>query len=380
VTVPVAVPYVGNLALFAAVSYHLYGTAHPTAPYRAFSDTTAGTGGWSFLYEFALADFLNPVHGWIPYVPVHWLGLAALGCLVLRWRWAAVACLAVPIGYELVLASAGPEIGWGFPARYLIPVIPLVAVPIALAIQEVRWSRLVFFPLLAVSLAFAAAAVHEPDYLYPAGNEPRVFGARTTASLFPVTRPSAVPTSYVQRPGDIAPGTGRVEGRYVVAGPGDERGYVISGPYTPLMRGGSYRATFRLGVTGARPEDTVAGIDATSTPPLRALAGRTVTAAELGPGRRVSELTLDFSNVDGGLVETRVYYNGFGTLRAGEIRVESLEPVEAQAFGRLPDWPKAFGWVFVTILAGWLLVLGMRRAQSREASDETATGAASTTN
>lgn len=380
VTVPVAVPYVGNLALFAAVSYHLYGTAHPTAPYRAFSDTTAGTGGWSFLYEFALADFLNPVHGWIPFVPVHWLGLAALGCLVLRWRWAAVACLAVPIGYELVLASAGPEIGWGFPARYLIPVIPLIAVPIALAIQEVRWSRIVFFPLLAVSLLFAAAAVHEPDYLYPAGNEPRVFGARTTASLFPVTRPSAAPTSYVQRPGDIAPGTGSVEGRYVVAGPGDERGYVISGPYTPLARA-SYRATFRLGVTGARPEDVIAGIDATSTPPLRALGGRTVTAAELGPGGRVTKLTLDFSNVDGGLVETRVYYNGFGTLRAGAVRVEPLERVEApQAFGRLPDWPKALGWVLATLLAGWLLVLGMRRAQAREASDESATEVASTTN
>ncbi len=51
---------------------------------RPYWNTTAGSAGWTFLYEFALADLLNPVHGWIPYVPVHWLGLAALGCLVLQ--------------------------------------------------------------------------------------------------------------------------------------------------------------------------------------------------------------------------------------------------------------------------------------------------------
>ena len=378
VTIPVSVPYLGNVALFAAVSYHLYGSANPTAGYRPYSDTTAGTGGWDFLYEHALADLFNPVHGWIPYVPVHWLGLAALGCLVLRWRWAALACIAVPVGYELVLASAGPDIGWGFPARYLIPVIPLIAVPLALVVQEVRWSQYVFFPLLAVSLLFAAAAVHEPSYLYPASDQPRIFGARTTARLFPLTNPRPIPTSYVQRPGDIAPLTGRVEGKQVVARPGDERGYLISGPYTPLGRG-SYRATFLLGITGAQPEDVVAGIDATSTPPLRQLAGRTVTASELPPGGRVTELTLDFSTLDGGLVETRVYYNGFGTMRAGEIRVEPLDGAEARTtFGRLPDWPKAFGWVLLTIVAGFLLVLGMRRAQ-RESS-EAGAGAASTTN
>ena len=107
VTVPLAVPFLAYLAIFAAVSYHLYGTAHPTAPYDAFYDNGVGSAGRSFPYEFALADLLDPVQGWIPYAPVHWLGLAALGCLVLRWRWAAAACIAVPVGYELVIASAG---------------------------------------------------------------------------------------------------------------------------------------------------------------------------------------------------------------------------------------------------------------------------------
>jgi hypothetical protein len=378
VTVPLAVPYFTYLVLFAAVSYHLYGTINPTAPYRSYGDSpTAGSGGWSFLYEYALADVLNPLHGWIPYAPVQWLGLAALGCLVLKWKWVALGCIAVPVGYELVLASAGPALGWGFPARYLIPVIPLIAVPIALAIQYVRPSRFVFAPLLAVSLAFGVAAVYEHEYLYPAGNTARILGARTTAGLFPITNPAPLITSYTQAPGDIAPLTGSVQGNRVVADPLDDRGYVMSGPYA-LLKPGSYRATFQLDVVGARPGDTVAGIDVTTTPPLKAVAGRTVAAADLDPPGRMSELTLDFSNGNGGLVETRVFYNGFGILRTGQIEVESLTPVgAAQTFGRVPDWPKALGWLVATVVAGWLLVLGMRRAQ-RDASG--ATGTASTTN
>jgi hypothetical protein len=380
VTVPVVVPYLGNVALFAAVSYHLYGSVSPAAGYRPYSDTTAGSGGWSFLYEYALADLLNPVQGWIPYVPVHWLGLAALGCLVLRWRWAALACIAVPVGYELVLASAGPDIGFGFPARYLIPVIPLVAVPLALAAQEVRWSRFVFYPLLAVSLLVSLAAVHEPAYLYPAGEKPRIFGLRSADEVFPRTNPVPSPISYVQRPGDVRPPIGRVEDDAVVAGPGDERGYLFAGPYSPL-KPGSYRATYRLAVTGARPDDVVVGIDVTSTPPLRAIAGRTLTAAELAPGGRMTEVALDFSNANGGLVETRVYYNGFGTLRAGGIEVAPQSPVAPQTFGRFHDWPKALAWILATIVVGVLLVLGMRRAQARESSSAGSdAGAASTTN
>jgi hypothetical protein len=376
VTLPVVVPFVAGLALFAAVAYHLYGTAEPTAPYAAFSDTTAGTGGWDFLYEFALADLLNPVHGWIPYVPVHWLGLAALGCLLLRWGWAAAACLAVAVGHEILLASAGPVVGWGFPARYLIIVVPLVALPVALAIQDVRWSRFVFAPLLAVSLGLAAAAVHQHLYLLPVGDTPRLFGARTAADLYPRTNPSPLPTSYVQEPGETARSTGTVRGRFVVAEPPDEQGYVLLGPYLALEQG-NYRATFRFAVTGARPDEAVAGIDVTSSPPTTQLVGRTVTADELLPGGRLTDLTLDFSNPKGGLIETRLYYTGIGAMRAGPIRVEALEVRGAQAAGRLPDWPKALAWMLGTIAAGWLLVRSTTRAQR---GGRKGTGAASTTN
>ncbi len=76
----------------------------------------------------------------------------------------------------------------------------------------------------------------------------------------------------------------------------------------------------------------------------------------------LTDVTLEFSNPNGGLIQTRVYYIGEGTLRAGPVRVEPVRPL-VQNPGRLPDWPKMLAWVLATIVAGWLLVVGMRRAQ-----------------
>ncbi len=359
VTVPLVIPYFGSLALFAATSYHLYGTVDPRAPYDRYAYTQVESGGWGFLYDFALADLLDPVNGWIPYVPVHWLGLAALGCLVIRWRWVAVACIAVPVGYELILAGSGVTHGWEFPARYLIPVIPLIAVPIALVLQEVRATLVAFVPLLALSLAFALAAVGQHLYLYPAGDKPRVFGARTTAELFPITNPYPFPTSYVLSPGQYGPNTGRLQGGHVVAMPGDPPGYLLFGP-NGLLKSGTYRATFELAATGGAPDESVAVVDAISSPPAEVLAGKALTAGDLT--ERMSNVTLEFSNPNGGLIQTRVLYEGRGSLRAGQVRVEPVH-VSAHAPGRLPDWPVAFTWVLGTVAAGWLLVVGMKRAQ-----------------
>ena len=374
VTLPLAVPYVGNLALVAATLYHLYGTVEPTASYAPYWNTAAGSAGWTFWYEFALADILNPVHGWIPYVPVHWLGLAALGCLVLKWRWAAAAFIAVPVGYELLIASAGIDIGWMFPSRLLVPLIPLIAIPIALAVQEVRASRFVFFPLLAVSLAFAVASVAEHSYLYAADDKPRLSWARTTADLFPITNPGIFQfaTSYVVSPGEFGPTTGRVQGGQAVAEPADGPGHLTFGPFAKLERG-TYRATFRLSATAATPEWHVASVDALSAPPTVLLATKTLTAGELG--RRPSDVTLEFSNPRGGLIQTRVFYEGRGTLRSGEVRVDLEGEAPAQASGQYADWPKALPWGLVTVAAGWLLVIGMRRGPRDAAAARVGRGA-----
>jgi hypothetical protein len=355
--VPVVAPYVIGLAAFAAAFQYWYGSIHPTAPYRAFSTTTAGDAGWTFLYDYVLGDILSPVHGWIPYVPVHWLGLAALGCLLLRFGWAAAGCLAVAVGYELILASAAPNIGWGLPARYLIPVLPLIAIPIAVALQYVRPARLLFVPLLAVSLVLGVAAARDHHGLYPIDDSSRIYGVRSMAHLFPIPLPPSPPTSFLLRPGQFPPHSGSVEDGVVVARQGtDAPGFMMWGPYYTLKEG-MYRATFPLAVSGVAPGTHVATIEIAGAPPSEVFESEVVIAAEID-GRRPTAIPLDFPHHGEYLMETRVFFHGRGTLRAGPVLVEAL----ALAPGRpYPSWALALAWVLGTVAVGYLLVRWYRR-------------------
>jgi hypothetical protein len=303
------------------------------------------------------------MQGWIPYVPVQWLGLAALGCVLLRFRWAAAGVLAVAVTYELVLASAGPAAGWGLPARYLIIVIPLISIPIALVLQEVRIMRLVFLPLLVFSLLIAVDAVRDPLLLYPAGAHPRVFGIRSTAFLYPYPLPPQQPTTFVLTPGQIPPQTGKLRKRkgLVIAKPGDKPGYMLYGPYVTLKEG-RYRALFPLSISGAEGNGPVGVVDAAGSPPIQMLAHKVITPGEFGP-RGAGTLALRFKTSGDYAVETRVYYNGNGTLEAGPVTVLP-EDVDLEGPGSFHDWRRALAWVLGTILAGWLLVRAMKRRRS----------------
>lgn len=355
--VPVVVPFAIGLGAFAAAFQRWYGTPDPTAPYRAFSSTNAGDAGWGFLYDYALADILSPVHGWIPYVPVHWLGLAALGCLFVRFGWPAMACLAIAVGYELVLASAAPNVGWGLPARYLIPFLPLIAIPIAVLLQHVRWSRILFVPLLAASLLFGVAAARDHTGLYPIDDGSRIFGVRSIANYFPIPLPPHPPSSFVLAPGQYPPHTGAVEDGLVVARAGrDEPGFMLWGPYS-MLKEGTYRAVFPLAVSGVGPDAHVATIEVSGSPPGKIFANKVVTGAELKE-RTPTGIPLDFTMPGGYLIETRVFFHGRGTLRAGPVKVEALHLAPGRPY---PSWALALGWVSGTVLFGWLFVLGYRR-------------------
>ena len=321
VTLPLVVPYMVSLGLLAVAFQHWYGSPAPNAPYSFFYENSFGSGGWDFLYEYGLSDLLQPTHGWIPYVPVHWVGLAALGCLLIRFGWAAAGGLAAAGGYALALASAALPIGWGMPARYLIIVIPFIAIPIALAIQGVFAARIIFVPLFAASLVFAAAAMKDPLWLYPISEKPRIFGIHSAASVFPSTRDLGFPTKFVVAPGEYGPQTGTVRnGRVIASNPQDGPGYLIYGPNS-VLKGGSYRAIFTLSATQARPSEQVVSIDVIGGPPDRTFAGRTLTAGELRNARS-TPITLPFTTPGGYFTQTRVFFHGRGTVTAGPVRVE----------------------------------------------------------
>jgi hypothetical protein len=376
VAVPVLVPYAIGIGLLMAAYQRWYGSPNLQTAYHAYGSPAVGTGHWTFWYQFALRDILDPIVGWIPFAPVHWLGFAALGCLVVWFGWPAAGCVAAAAGYELAIASVGPGSGFGLPARYPMILVPLIAVPLAVAIQKLRVARVVFVPLVAVSIVFAVAAVRDYSLLYPAEIQ-RIFGMRSTASAFPDLNEFQWAEVFTVAPGERAPPTGKLERSrsLVVARAGrDKPGFLTYGPYS-LLKHGAYQATFSLAARGVDPDEPVARVEVVSG--AKVLAGEDVTARQLRPGR-LSNVELPFATPGDYLIETRVYYLGRGTLRMGPIQVQ---PIATPSSVHFRDWPLTFLWVGGTCLIGWLFVqvmmLSRKRTASSDGSAERSAGAGS---
>jgi hypothetical protein len=363
VTLPVVVPYVLGIVLLSAAYQRWYGSPNLQTSYQKYGSPAVGSGHWDFWYQFALRDILDPIVGWIPFAPVHWLGFAALGCLVVWFGWPAAGCVAAAAGYELFISLVGTGSGFGMPARYPMILVPLIALPLAVAIQKVRVARVVFVPLLALSIVFAVAAIRDYTLLYPAEIQ-RIFGMRSTATAFPELNDFGWQQSFTLNPGDWGPETGKLERGEVVARAGrDKPGFLEFGPYS-VMKAGPYRATFSLAAKGVRPDEPVAEIEVVSGATI--VAREEVTGRQLRP-RRLSGIDLAFATPGNAGIETRVYYLGRGTLRAGSTQVQPIVAPASPVHYR--DWPLAFLWVAGTCLIGWLLVEVMTLSRKRAASN-----------
>jgi hypothetical protein len=377
ITLPTLAPFGVVFGLLLLAYDRWYGSPDLHASYTAYGGPEVGTGHWDFWYQYALRDILDPVVGWIPFAPVHWLGFAGLGAVVVTFGWPAAGCIAAAAGYELLISSVGTGVGFGLPARYPMIVVPLIAVPLAVVIQKIRVARLVFVPLLAVSLIFAVAAARNFGGLYPSDIQ-RIVGMRSTAPAFPELEATVqAPVSFTLPPdAPPAPETGKLEGAEVIGRMRrDKPGFLRFGPYVGL-KPGAYLATFSLAAAGVGPEEPVAILQILSGSTV--LASKVLTGRQLPPLRDRNDIDLSFAT-PGGYVETRVYYRGRGTLRAGPI---SVQPIAVpQPVTHFRDWPLAFLWVGGTVLVGWLFVqvitLNRQRVRSSETSSEHSAGSGS---
>jgi hypothetical protein len=209
--------------------------------------------------------------------------------------------------------------------------------------------------------------------LYPVGDKPRMFGLRTTAAAFPMLGPSREAVSFALIPSLAPRQTGQLSGQQVVAKAGrDKPGYLFWGPYVPL-RAGTYRASFPLGITGSVADKVpVARIEALGSPPARGLAAKVLTAGAIR-SRGGKPVTLDFKTPGQYLIETRLYYDGLGTLTAGPVDVTA---VKAPLAARLPTRVLEGLWIGGTIVVGWLLVVLMRRSRRPAPTQQPEAGAA----
>ncbi|MDX6696674.1 MAG: hypothetical protein QOE65_71 [Solirubrobacteraceae bacterium] len=157
-------PAVVSLLAMSVAFWAWYGSPALDAQYRLpATKAFVHHEGW-FVYQYAAGNLLGAQFGWLPIAPAHLLGIAALGLLVWRYRWTGALAALVFAGYVLVVSTGQP--GYAFAARFMVPVVPLVAVPLALAVAYSRAARLAFLPLAGLTWAFTVQGMHHADRLY----------------------------------------------------------------------------------------------------------------------------------------------------------------------------------------------------------------------
>jgi hypothetical protein len=294
------------------------------------------------VYTSVVANVLSPGGGWLPFAPVHLLALAGLASVaVLRWRWLAVGVLAVS-GYLVVLFGTGIESQYALPARYLIAIMPLVAVPLALALRP-RLGVAAAVVLGAISLLVSFVGMtHLATLVTPnasiAASTPVL---RSADSLWPTTPPVGdAPVSHTPRLSDGRPGVQRSA--------------------TVTLEPGAYNVAFALAPAQADARAGAAKLEIVSDGG-GVVASQTVSGADIG-AERVLGIPLQVSGTS--VVRFRVASTPPGAARATLVQVAGTRTASSDP-PAFYGWAKAVGWgaVILALAAGlvYALVSSSRR-------------------
>lgn len=170
---PAVLLLLSGLAMAAAFTFW-YGSPDPRAQYGVEPFISAVGLDAAFSYRGIVGGLLSPVYGWLPFAPVHVIGLCGIFLLVWRLKTPALAALAAAVVYWLIVGSSGVEPGYSFPTRFQLTIIPLVAVPLAVALSR-SWSlRVLAAPLGALSLLVVLQGVLNHHKLYPNSGTPGI--------------------------------------------------------------------------------------------------------------------------------------------------------------------------------------------------------------
>jgi hypothetical protein len=150
---PIALSTLGWFAYF----YVIYGTINPQAPYGRSPELTLR---FENIPRSLLGLFVDQKFGLLIYSPVY--VLAALGIGILwrdrRWRTAAIVVICGVLSYAV--NSGRYFMWWGgasAPARFLVPILPLLALPIAAVLVNASSQMARATALVAISLSVIVA-------------------------------------------------------------------------------------------------------------------------------------------------------------------------------------------------------------------------------
>jgi hypothetical protein len=154
---PVVLSSIAWLTFF----YVVYGTVDPQVPY---GDSVAQFVKLENIPRSLAGSFFDPKFGIILYTPIYLGVFAGVPILLRQHRWAAFGASAIFVATLYVLTSARYYMWWGgssAPARFLVPVVPLLAPMLAALFARARWGLLAanMWALLLVSLGVSALGI-----------------------------------------------------------------------------------------------------------------------------------------------------------------------------------------------------------------------------
>lgn len=345
-------------------SYVWYGGVLPSASYELWSQNVQHLT-LNRLYV-ALADLaLGREFGLLPYAPVYAVALVGSVMMILHRRTVFLAPLIWLIGYVLAVAlsQATYQIGWGyyFPARLLLPITPLLALPLAYSLQHSRWLRIAGLALFVVSVAISVQSLAQPyRALADQNGVSELPLLRRIQGIFPalqyIQQSAELDISRMQRDTGQLTHDQAIDSQVILAQPEvDPAGYMAFGRYVAFQTG-QYAAAFTLGAGEADPAATVAHIEVVTDQGQRVLAERDVYAREFIADQESRAFVLSVFTRDTWALEFRVYFTGESTLW---LRSIDVKPEKEVAFDPYPGLPIVAAWSLGVIIAG-LLAAGKR--------------------
>lgn len=326
---------VGPLAVSAfslgAFSNRLYGSPSPFAPYAA-----PVTGMYlETMGDGLLGLWLDQEFGLLSYSPVYLFSILGLAWLVRDKRYGLVLALALVFG-SVYLPAAAYGAWWGglsYPSRFLLVVLPLLAIPTGYLMANARAHaiKIGFYVFSSLSIAIAMVGLLNPLLLLDDADGASKFWAAAGQGRLHLER--LLPTLIRFRATWHAESLPRIVGEEVDDpyasnkrsrfSRAESSGFVVYGPYV-ILKEGRYRATFYMKTDAGGSSGVLARIDASTTSALEGttfLAYRDLSAETFSAFPRYQDFSLTFATPGGVPVEFRVASLGKANLWVDAVHV-----------------------------------------------------------
>lgn len=309
----------------------------------------------TWFYYSGVRSLIDARIGWLPYAPVHLLGILGTFAMAARYP-TAVAVGAGSFLLYIWLISIPPFYPAASPqGRFMVVLVPLIALPLAYLTATRSWARYTCLALVAYSLMIVAAAVISPEDLWPGESDTATLGPIEPVRWLWPSRPSGASGFLASGPGLTSEiGTRQPDG-LLMARAGDPPG-IIATSSERLIRQGGYTARFMLRASGP-PGREVARAELVGDGDV--LAARPIAAREAGNQDREFRIELSTTLDAATQVLARVVFTG-----GGEVAIREIELLPVPRPTRLDpnrDWYKAAAWLAGLLLAGGVLFYSERR-------------------